>query len=209
LPVAGAIGLRPLGLSEHRDGLLYVPTAAALGGRLPLIVMLHGAGGNAQHALAPLLGQAEARGLLLLAPESAGVTWDVIAGGYGPDVAFVDRALAQVFDCCPVDPTRTVLAGFSDGASYALSLGLTNGDLFTHVMAFAPGFMAPAAQIGAPRCFIAHGESDRVLPVDRCSRVIVPRLRQAGYDVNYLEFLGGHTVPGEAVQQALGWLDAG
>ncbi len=31
--------------------------------------------------------------------------------------------------------------GFSDGASYALSLGVPNGDLFTHIVAFSPGFM--------------------------------------------------------------------
>jgi len=36
--------------------------------------------------------------------------------------------------------------GFSDGASYALSVGITNGDLFTHVIAFSPGFVAPARQ---------------------------------------------------------------
>lgn len=32
-------------------------------------------------------------------------------------------------------------AGFSDGASYALSLGLPNGNLFSHIVAFSPGFM--------------------------------------------------------------------
>ncbi|SMB95810.1 alpha/beta hydrolase [Deinococcus hopiensis] len=206
-PETGARGLHPLGLSERRDGLLYAPATAHPAQPLPLIVALHGAGGDALGALAPLLPHAEARGLLLLAPESGAATWDLIEGVYGPDVAFIDRALAQVFGRYPVDARRVVLEGFSDGASYALSLGLGNGDLFTHVLAFAPGFIAPAATLGLPRVFVMHGTGDRVLPIDRCSRVIVPQLRRSGYGVEYLEFEGGHTVPGELVGRALGWLD--
>ncbi|EYB69575.1 serine esterase [Deinococcus phoenicis] len=206
--VPGERGLHSLNFGGQRDGLLYVPDAD-LSRPLPLVVMLHGAGGNAQHSLAPLLERADAHGLLLLAPESRSSTWDVIHGGFGPDVAFIDQALDLVFGHYPVDPARIVLEGFSDGASYALSLGLGNGDLFTHILAFSPGFMAPAGQVGAPRIFISHGTHDRVLPIDRCSRVIVPQLRRAGYDVTYLEFDGPHTVPGEMVEAALGWLEGG
>ncbi|GAA5513169.1 hypothetical protein Dcar01_01895 [Deinococcus carri] len=202
----GERGLRHLEFGGRRDGLLYVPDTE-LTHPLPLVVMLHGAGGNAQHGLAPLLPHADAHGLLLLAPESRSSTWDVIHGDYGPDVAFIEQALALVFERYPVDPARIVLEGFSDGASYALSLGVGNGDLFTHLLAFSPGFLVPAGQVGAPRIFISHGEGDRVLPIDRCSRVIVPRLRQAGYDVTYLEFAGPHMVPENIVEAALGWLE--
>ena len=58
------------------------------------------------------------------------------------------------------------------GASYALSVGLTNGDLFSDILAFSPGFMAPAVRHGAPNIFISHGTQDTVLPIDRCSRRI-------------------------------------
>jgi phospholipase/carboxylesterase len=57
-------------------------------------------------------------------------------------------------------------------------VGITNGDLFTHVIAFSPGFLAPARQEGAPRLFISHGIHDTVLPIDRCSRRIVPLVQQ-------------------------------
>jgi predicted esterase len=93
---------------------------------------------------------ADEAGLVLLAPESRGTTWDVLRGGYGPDVAFIDRALEQTFGRYAVDPRRLAVGGFSDGASYALSLGITNGDLFGHVLAFSPGFMAPGGR-GAGR----------------------------------------------------------
>jgi phospholipase/carboxylesterase len=47
------------------------------------------------------------------------------------------------------------------------------------------------------------------LPIDQCSRRIVPKVRRAGYDVRYREFDGGHTVPPEMVQEALGWFAQG
>ena len=200
-----ARGLQPLDLETGRDGLLYVPAAYAAVRPAPLVLMLHGAGGNAQHSIAPFVELADAAGLILLAPESRRQTWDVLLGGYGPDIAFIDRALAQTFGRYAVDPTHIAVEGFSDGASYALSIGITNGDLFTHVIAFSPGFMAPSAQVGAPRLFISHGVHDAVLPIARCSRRIVPEVKRAGYDVIYREFDGPHTVPPEIAREAVAW----
>ncbi|HWT24671.1 MAG TPA: alpha/beta hydrolase-fold protein, partial [Solirubrobacteraceae bacterium] len=145
-------------------------------------------------------------GALLLAPDSRGRTWDVIEGGFGPDVATLDEALAAIYAEWPVDPCRTVLSGFSDGASYALSLGLANGDRFSHLAAFSPGFMAPGARHGRPPVFVSHGRADPVLPIDRCSRRIVPRLRSAGHLVCYREFDGGHGVPPAIARDALAWI---
>jgi phospholipase/carboxylesterase len=201
--VSGRTGEFPLGLDKRRDGLLYVPHGYREDRPAPLALLLHGAGGHAWQALNLLMPLADAAGLLLLASDSRGQTWDVVRGGYGPDVAFVDRALAQTFTRYAVDPAHLVIGGFSDGASYALSLGLTNGDLFSHVLAFSPGFMAPAARRGLPRIFVSHGTRDDVLPIDVCSRRIVPQLRQAGYEVTYREFDGPHTVPPGITRAAL------
>jgi predicted esterase len=198
-------GLHPLELDGRRDGLLYVPTGYRADRPAPLVLMLHGAGGDARGALSPFRAEADAAGLLLLATDSRGQTWDVIRGGYGPDVAFIDQALAQTFSRCAVDPARIAAEGFSDGASYALSIGITNGDLFTHLIAFSPGFMAPATQKRIPRIFVSHGIHDQVLPITACSRKLVPRLQNAGYDVLYREFDGPHTVPPEIAREALDW----
>jgi phospholipase/carboxylesterase len=97
------------------------------------------------------------------------------------------------------------VGGFSDGASYALSLGITNGGLFTHVLAFSPGFMAPTRQPDSPKIFISHGNRDEVLPIDACSRGLVPALESSGYEVLYREFPGGHTLPPAIRKEALGW----
>lgn len=198
-------GTRPLGLGEGRDGLLVVPALAPANG-LPLLVWLHGAGGKAGNVIGLLETQARAAGVALLVPESRGVTWDIILGGYGPDVAFLDVALHQVFAELPLDSKRVAIGGFSDGASYALSLGLANGDLFRWVLAFSPGVAIPPAKQGKPRIYISHGTEDTVLPIARCSRRIVPRLLDAGYEVRYDEFEGGHMVPGKIATEALALL---
>lgn len=170
-----------------------------------LVVTLHGAGGDARGGLAPVMGLADEFGLLLLAPESRQATWDVLVRGYGPDVEFLDRALDRTFGHFVVDPARVIVAGFSDGASYALSLGITNGDLFASVLAFSPGFAVPGSARGTPRLFVSHGTRDPVLPIDTTSRKLVPRFRRSGYDVRYVEFDGGHTVPPDIARSAVAW----
>ncbi|OLT08742.1 hypothetical protein BJF77_11825 [Kocuria sp. CNJ-770] len=105
-----------------------------------------------------------------------------------------------------VDPERIGIAGFSDGASYALGPGLANGDLFGHVIAFSPGFIPSAAHRGQPRILISHGVTDPVLPIDRTSRRFVPALQQTGYDVTYLEIDDAHTVPLDIARKAAEWL---
>ena len=202
-------GVHPLGLGGGRDGLVYVPGGYRPDRPAPVVVMLHGAGGNARHGLDPFLPLADEAGLLLVAPDSREATWDLSARDLGVDVAFVDRALDQVFRRHAVAAERVAVGGFSDGASYALSLGLTNGDLFGHVVAFSPGFAAPAGRHGSPRLFVSHGTHDSVLPVASTSRRIVPRLQRDGYDVRYHEFDGPHAVPPEIARQALSWFLGG
>ena len=211
IPGPAPIGLRPLGLGAARDGYLYVPPSYRSGHPAPLALLLHGAGEDARDGLALLWGQADGVGLILLALCSQGPTWDLVLGGgrYGPDIGAIDRALEQTFSLCAIDPARVAVGGYSDGASYALSLGITNGDLFTHVLAFSPGFLAPIGQEGVPRIFVSHGTRDGWLPIDRCSRRIVPQLERAGYEVHYREFEGGHVVPPEIGREAADWFAAG
>ncbi len=199
-----ATGLHRLGLDTDRDALLYVPQDLPAGRPVPLVVMLHGAGGDAKDGIAPLQKIADAKQFLLLAPPSRGRSWDIIVRNrYGPDVAFLDAALKAVFGHFPVDTDRVAVAGFSDGASYALSIGVMNGDLFGHVLAFSPGFMVPQQQVGKPDFYVAHGTLDMVLNIDRCSRRIVPQLKKAGYKVRYREFLGSHILPQKIAREGI------
>jgi phospholipase/carboxylesterase len=201
-------GRHPLNFERDRDGFVYLPRGYQPSRELPLMLVLHGAGGSSASADGwfPL---ADERGVILLAPDSRQWTWDSLLGGFGPDVDFLFRALKWTVERVALDRRRLALSGFSDGASYALSLGIGNGDVFGHIMALSPGVMSPAVVAGKPRIFIAHGTDDRVMPIDETSRRFVPRLRALNYDVTYREFDGRHTLPPDVRREALTWFLAG
>lgn len=198
-----ASGDHALGVGGDRDGRVYVPPG--IHGPAPLLVMLHGAGGSAVTTMRRVLPLAKEHRFVVVAPESRAATWDAIRGGFGPDVRFIDRALRAVNDSVPIDPERVALAGFSDGASYALSLGRANGDVFNALIALSPGFFEDAPPLGRPPVFVIHGTLDRVLPIGVTSRRVVPRLRSQGYDVTYSEFEGGHDVLPQNLARTIEW----
>lgn len=195
-------GTAPLGLGQARDGLVHVPASVRADTPAPLVLMLHGAGSSASDVLPIVQDCADAHATVVLAPDSRGATWDLLERGFGPDVSFIERALETVFAACPIDPEQIAIAGFSDGGSYALSLGLTNGAFFRAIIAFSPGFASPPRVEDAPRIFISHGREDRVLPIERCGRRVATSLREAGHDIDYREFIGGHVVPSDLVVAA-------
>jgi predicted esterase len=199
-------GLVQLKTLDTRPALLYVPGSYRADHPAALAVLFHGSGGEPRHALAPLFPLADAAHLSLLAPAARRFTWDAVLGDFDDDVQVVDELLAHVFAGYAVNPAHVAIGGFSDGASYALSLGLRNGALFSHVIAFSPGFVSGRVHEGAPRIFVSHGRDDTVLPVDRCSRRIVPSLERAGLRVVYREFAGGHAVPADVARDAVSWL---
>ena len=201
------VGLQKLELGSRRDSYIYVPPHYRPDQPMPLVVLLHGAGGHAHDGLRILLHLADHAGLILVAPASHAPTWDIIAGRtYGADLALVDRTLEHVFTHYAVDTDHLGIGGFSDGASYALTLGLANGNVFTHVLAFSPGFIGPIAQQGIPEVFVSHGDADRVLAIDGCGRKIARELRAAGYPLLYREFQGGHEIPPDIAEDAIHWL---
>lgn len=203
--LAGA-GLQSLGMGGGRDGQLFVPQNHVVTEQLPLLILLHGAGQSSGLWFGSYANRGETNRIVMMAPDSRDRTWDIALGGFGADVAFIDQALNRVFDRCSIDPNRIFVAGFSDGASYALSLGLTNGDLFRKIVAYSPGFFRNPDPHGNPPIFISHGNNDPILPIGQTSRIIVPMLTEAGYSVKLTEFAGGHEVPPAISDAAINWL---
>jgi phospholipase/carboxylesterase len=203
---------RTLGPGTHQlasvigvDCTLFVPDDYRAENPAGLFVVLHGAGESRNH-MHQFFPPAAGYDLLVLVPRAADRTWDMVLGGFGPDVKAIDRALAHAFDHCNIDPARVALGGFSDGGSYALSLGLDNGDLFTHIIAFSPGFMGSQERIGRPGIRIFHGTGDTILPIQSTSRRIVEQLHAWDYEVTYEEFDGPHTVRIEDVRTSFDWM---
>ena len=199
------IGQQSLKLGSDRDGVLYVPRGYKPDVPAPLVLMFHGAGGTGL-GVGYTFTHADDLGVIVLAPDSRDeATWDFLVHGYGEDVEFIGVALRDTYARCNVDRTRMAIAGHSDGASYALSLGLGTGDTFGRIIAFSPGVMQPAEVHGKPKIFISHGLSDPIMPIDVTSRTFVPRLKGLGYDVTYREYEGRHGVTAAVVREGFEW----
>lgn len=197
---AGRHGLR---LPEGREAVLIVPEGLDTRSPVSLLVLCHGAGGEADKVLPFFEHWAQTRRFLLLAPQSMFPTWDIVIAGHGPDLERLGTALQQVTASFRLDPTRLALAGFSDGGSYALAVGLTNGDLFSHVIAMSAGFMDTFVRHGAPKVLIAHGRSDSQLPFDVSARKHAIKLLKEGVDLTLLPFDGDHVIVAEVAARAV------
>jgi phospholipase/carboxylesterase len=197
----------PYNIGEQ-SALLYVPAGYQASTPVPLVLMLHGEGQAAISALDLFEPYADAAGLALLAVDSNNTTWDILATGfYGPDVQFINASLAAAFNEVNVDPTRVTVEGFSDGASYALATGLTNGALFSKVISFSAGYIAPYDPSGnKPSFFMSQGTSDTTFDITQSGDFIDSKLVAAGYTVDYVRFDGVHEIPDQIVQQAITWL---
>lgn len=193
---------------DLRRAYLRVPLSYDPAAPTALVIALHGSGGRGDTFSAAFGSRTDAAGVIVLAPDSLGTTWDAIQGDFGPDVTFVNDVLDQAFDRCNIDASRIALLGYSDGASYALSLGIANGDQLAGIVAFSPGSYVVDDPRGTPAFFISHGTSDGILPIDQTSRKIVPELQARGSSVTYVEFDGGHAVPAAIADQAMAWLVA-
>ena len=196
-------GRHELGIASERDAVLIVPDGLQPAAPIALLVMFHGAGGSADKVLPFLIDYAHQHRFLLLLPQSQFPTWDLVVGGNGPDLERLDKALHQVASRFSINSSHLGFAGFSDGGSYALSVGVTNGDVVSHVIAFSAGFMSVLQQNGAPRIFIAHGLEDEQLPIETSARPHVAKLKAAGYDITSFEFRGPHRIEPPAVALAI------
>ena len=213
-PEKTAVGLQKL---SGGKGLLYVPTSYRANEVLPLLVLLHKSGGSRFGVVCRrkcsccriVRGVCREGRFIILAPEAPGPSWGHRAQRVG--VTNIWQSIApwkRRFARCAIDRNKLAIAGFSDGASYALSLGLANGDVFSYVIAFSPGFIVRAQARGRPSLFIAHGLTDNVLPITSTSRVFVTSLRKNGYNVEFREFSGGHHASPQVADQAMSWLTA-
>jgi predicted esterase len=212
----------PIAGSDTRSGVLtlaggayaYLPKGRT-GAPSPMLVALHGAGGQASDVLTAFREAADANGIVLLIPQSGKGTWDMIEDlksrlgvemnvqpRYGKDLKAIETALADLFTKVAVDPARVGIMGFSDGATYALSVGTANPQLFKRVIAFSPGPAFLGKSAPDQFVFISHGENDRVLPF-ATARGHAGKLRVKKVPVEFEKFDGGHEVPKAIKEKAM------
>ncbi len=192
---------------------LYVPEDWDGQAAMPLVVALHGGHGHGRDYLWVWLREARARGMLVLAPTSRDRTWSIMGGGdvdAEPLAAMIESVAARY----PVDRARILLTGMSDGATYALLLGLSADMPFTH-LAPACGVLHPLllvdGRLGRARgrpIYLVHGALDWMFPV-QTARMAAEALKAAGASVVYREIADlSHTYPRDENPAILDWLAA-
>lgn len=196
----GKIGFAVAGSSA----VVYVPGAITQDQSVGLVLFLHGALRTVDAFVEAHQPAANENRVIVLAPFATAGTWDAIHGGrFQNDIAVINQSLEWAFQRWTVDPQKVVISGFSDGGTYALSIGLANGDFFKRVAAYSPGFVIDVETRGMPPILISHGTEDTVLPIDQTSRPIVANLKSLGYEVVFREFTGPHAVYGPALRELL------
>lgn len=203
-----APGSYQLGLATPRDGILFVPPQYDPQVPMPMLLALHGGGGSANGPINFFAPYARQVGFIVLAVDARGGSWDGILGRFEFDPPFIEQALAWTFARCRVDPARVWLEGASDGGTYSFGIGLANGDLFRRVVAFIPAGLSESdsPRVAKPEFFIASGKQDPIFSIETIRGVTVPGLRGDGYQVEFVEFDGGHTIPAEVADQAVAWM---
>lgn len=198
------------------EAVAYIPASA--GPNPPVLVLLHGAGRGRLWMIRHFQAEADRRGIVLLAPTSKGATWDAVNIALTPatrdspldmkmgrrfsssrDSKRVEAAIANLAGIVPVDRARTVLAGFSDGATFALAMGMARSEKFAAVIAWSPGIaIETASPARGRRVFVSHGRKDPTLSFDFTCSEIVPLLQSEGGEVSFMAFEGVHEVPDAA-----------
>jgi len=206
----------PTGFVEVELGasraVLLTPAQIDPSRRYPLVTVFHGAGRQDEMLVKACRGEPEARQALFLVPRSLQPTWDLIAGGQGqPDLEFLEYAWELIYRRYPIDAEKQAVVGYSDGASYALSLALSNPGFFDAALCWAAGFaMMDRNAVGAEnrrtRFYLEYGTADELFPFEQVALPMRENLEQAGYEVEFSVDEGGrHWPSGSFQREALDW----
>jgi predicted esterase len=226
--LTGTLG-QTLGVSGPRINLyrLRLPASYDASRAYPLVVGLHGNGSNADNLMQSLPTDAFP-GMICAAPEGAYLRTDLASmrgehfSWYLPDA---DPALRPVLNDLTSDyvlkvvddvsqrhrVSKVILLGFSQGVSVAYLAALRHPDRVAGVVAFAGGFPATSVtpeQLKAGsriRIMIAHGTEDAQVGLGASERAR-DALRQAGYNVQFETFEGGHVLPPDMMRSAGQWI---
>jgi phospholipase/carboxylesterase len=198
---------------EQREGraVLLTPEVIDPDRRYPLITVFHGAGRHEEHFVKACRGEPERCDALFLIPRSIGPTWDLIADRGEVDLEFLEYAWDLIYRRYPVDRERQVLVGYSDGASYALSMALSNPGFFDAALCWAAGFVVvDRSAIPHPgskaRLYLEYGTHDPLFSFEQIAVPMRDNLRKAGYDVTFSVDEGGrHWPSGTFQREALDW----
>jgi polyhydroxybutyrate depolymerase len=166
----------------ERSYIAHVPDGAAIGAplTLPVLVVLHGAGGNgikAETATA-LSGYASTDNFIVVYPNGTQaadipgqLSWNAGACCGAPvtndvdDVGFIEAVLDDVEREYAVDTERVFLAGFSNGGMLSYRLSCELGDRIAGLAVVGGAFnVSSCSSDAAASVLIVHGTADQTVP---------------------------------------------
>lgn len=163
----------------NRSYQVYLPPAITSQQPLPLVLVLHGGGGNAEYAekMSKMSDKAAKEGFIAVYPEGTGnrdnilLTWNAdFCCAYAmnnkvDDVGFIRALLEKLEKSYPIDAKRIYVTGMSNGAMLTYRLGV---ELSDKIAAIAPVAGAMSGSEPAPKQPLAviafHGLEDTSVP---------------------------------------------
>ena len=144
---------------------VYAPKAAQTGKALPLLVVLHGMGGDenmffAAYGAGIIKKIAEERGLLVASP---------LTYTFGSDIRTVQSLINDLATDYQVDRNRIYVLGHSMGAGATASLARGQADTIAAACCIAGGSLSPAP--GTPPILVVIPEIDGVVPPAQCAHI--------------------------------------
>jgi phospholipase/carboxylesterase len=192
----------------------------------PTIIGLHGRGTN-EHDLLPLIELLDIPDALVIEPRApflfnlggltGGYVWYELGEEGIPDpttfrksIKLLSSFLQEIKEAYPVDPSKVLLLGFSQGTVMAYAVGLGEPDKIHGIAALSgyvphrSGLPLRLRNLNELSVFISHGAWDEMIPVE-FGRESAQLLRTAGADVVYHEYQMGHEVSEETLRDLNVW----
>jgi phospholipase/carboxylesterase len=187
------------------------------------LVLLHGYGAD-EHDLLPIAHELDPRlrAISLQGPIALGGpmrAWFNLAQDARGRISFdaeearkAVRDVSSAVEEIAASSPQPLLLGFSQGAGVALGVALLRPDLVSGVLslsgvarALEDRDHAPAKKLRGLSVFAAHGLQDPLLPI-ALGRSVRDTLVALGVDVEWHEYLTGHMVVPEEIEDARTWL---
>lgn len=201
------------------EPVVLIPAKMDSARTYPLIIAMHGWGGNPDDFSANLKSLVDRRGCIVCCPYGPDVMGKTNFG-WGDDTT-AERVVVQTITLMteryPIDENKVVLLGFSQGGGYSLYLGLKYANYFMGVMPVATAYydttwnqyLADARSSGTRFYLLLGGEESaerRQTNLD-----VLKTLAGNGITASLNVFAGyGHTLPGDfefELERGLDWLE--
>ncbi len=192
----------------------YVPTNYDAKKKWPLVVALHGMGGDensffASYNNGEIKKIAEARGYLIVCPKGRAPA-SMYMGPADTDVIDTLNAMKRDYS---IDDDRVYLMGHSMGGYGSWSVAVNHPDLFAAIGPISGGgqpfVMMGLKKIAQVPWIVIHGDKDPTVSVEE-SRKMVKAGKELGIEIKYIEVPGGnHTdIAVPAFKDIFDWFDA-